>query len=283
MTRVAVLGTGTMGAPMARRLAESGHDVVAWNRTRSKAEGLGASVTDTPAEAVADADVVITMLADAAAVDGVMREALPAAKAGAFWAQSSTVGTSGGRRLAERGAEHGVVCVDAPVLGSRIPAEQGQLVVLAAGPSEARARCEEVFAAFSRKVLWVGEAPPAGQALKLVVNGWILKSVANIGETVALAEALGADPRQWLEAISGGAMDMQYAHMKADLILSGELQPAFRLSLAHKDTGLVLEAAEEAGVELGLARATLEEMARAIELGHADEDMAAVYYAVKPN
>jgi 3-hydroxyisobutyrate dehydrogenase len=281
MTRVAVLGTGIMGAPMARRLAESGHDVAAWNRTRSRAEGLGASVADTPAEAVDGAEVVITMLADAPAVEKTMGAALPAVGADAIWAQMSTVGLDAARRFAELALQHSVTCIDAPVLGSRVPAEQGQLVVLAAGPEEARGRCEAVFAAFSRATQWVGDAAPAGQALKLVVNGWILKSVANIGETVALAQALDVDPRQWLDAISGGAMDMQYAHLKAEAILAGELEPAFKLSLAHKDTALLLEAAEQAGVELRLAQATLAEMARAIELGHGDEDMAAVYYATK--
>jgi 3-hydroxyisobutyrate dehydrogenase len=281
MSRVAVLGTGIMGAPMARRLAESGHSVSAWNRTRDRAEGLGATVAESPAEAVSGAEVVITMLADGAAVEATMREALPAMAAGSIWAQMSTVGLDAARRLADLSLQHGVTCVDAPVLGSRAPAEQGQLVVLAAGPEEARATCEEVFPAFSRATHWVGDAPPAGQALKLIVNGWILKSIANIGETIAFAQALGVDPQNWLDAISGGAMDMPYAHMKAEAILSGEFEPAFKLSLAHKDAGLVLEAAQQAGLDLALVQATLAEMARAIELGHGDEDMAAVYYGAR--
>ena len=140
-------------------------------------------------------------------------------------------------------------------------------------------RCEEVFAAFSRDTQWVGDAPPAGQALKLVVNAWILNTIENIAETIVLAEALGVDPQLWLDAVSGGAMDMPYAHLKTEAILSGNLEPSFKLALAHKDAGLVLEAAEEAGLDVPLARATRAQMARAIDLGHGDEDMAATFYA----
>ena len=280
--KVAVLGTGIMGAPMTRRIAEAGHDVTAWTRTREKADGLGATVADSPAEAVADAEVVVTMLADGPAVEEVMRDTVAAMREDAVWAQMSTVGMRAAEELAELAQAQNRVLVDAPVLGSRIPAEQGQLVVLAAGPEEVRERCEEVFRAISRATQWVGEGAPEGQALKLVVNSWILNSVENIAEIVALAEGLGVDPRRWLDAISGGAMDMQYAHMKGELILSGNLEPAFRLTLALKDAGLIVEAAEGAGLELPLPRLTRDQMARAFELGHGDEDMAATYFAAAP-
>src|SRR6266487_2638379 len=101
MTRVAVLGTGTMGAPITRRLAEAGHEVAAWNRTREKAEGLGAAVADEPGEAVRGAEVVVTMLADGQAVEETMRRALPGLSDGALWAQTSTVGLAAAERLAE--------------------------------------------------------------------------------------------------------------------------------------------------------------------------------------
>jgi 3-hydroxyisobutyrate dehydrogenase len=282
MTRVAVLGTGIMGAPMARRIAGAGHDVCVWNRTRENAEGLGAAVAGSTADAVADAEVVITMLADGLAVEEVMRDTLASMGDDAVWAQMSTVGVRAAEQLAELAQAHDRVLVDAPVLGSRIPAEQGQLVVLAAGPDEVRERCEEVFDAVARATQWVGEGAPEGQALKLVVNSWILNSVENIAETVALAEGLGVDPRRWLDAISGGAMDMQYAHMKGELIFSGNLEPAFRLTLALKDAGLVVEAAEDAGLDLPLPRLTRDQMARAFELGHGDEDMAATYFVSAP-
>ena len=140
LMRVAVLGTGIMGAPMARNLATAGHEVRAWNRSRERAEPLAADgvvVADSPAEAVRDAEIVVTMLSDGAAVEAVTGElGFPG---GAVWAQMSTVGIAATERLVARAAEAGVPIVDAPVLGTKAPAEQGQLTVIAAGPRPRRA------------------------------------------------------------------------------------------------------------------------------------------------
>ena len=280
--RVAVLGTGIMGGPIARRLADAGHDVRAWNRTPERAEGLGAEAAATPAEAVADAELLVTMLADGPTVDAVMREAAPAAVPGAVWAQTSTVGAEWTQRLAALAAEAGLVYVDAPVLGTRAPAEQGQLVVLLAGPEDARATCAAVLPAIARKLVSLGDEVGSASALKLVLNHWILNSLENLAETVAFAQALGVEPERFLESIAGGGMDMPYAHMKTEAILSGKLdEPSFTLRLAAKDVELILDAASSAGVDLALARASLARMSRAIELGHGDEDMAATYYATR--
>ena len=138
---VSVLGTGIMGAAMARNLARAGHTVRVWNRTRAKAEPLaadGAYVADSPAEAVQGADVVLTILYDGPAALDVMREAAPALRSGAAWVQSTTAGVEAITDLAAFAAEHGLVFYDAPVLGTRQPAEAGQLTVLAAGPGEGR-------------------------------------------------------------------------------------------------------------------------------------------------
>jgi 3-hydroxyisobutyrate dehydrogenase len=280
--RVAVLGTGIMGGPIARRLADAGHDVRAWNRTLERAEGLGAEAALTPAEAVADAELLVTMLADGPTVDAVMREAAPAAVPGAVWAQTSTVGAEWTQRLAALAAEAGLVYVDAPVLGTRAPAEQGQLVVLLAGPEDARATCAAVLPAIARKLVSLGDEVGSASALKLVLNHWILNSLENLAETVAFAQALGVEPERFLESIAGGGMDMPYAHMKTEAILSGKLdEPSFTLRLAAKDVELILDAASTAGVDLALARASLARMSRAIELGHGDDDMAATYYATR--
>jgi 3-hydroxyisobutyrate dehydrogenase len=280
--RVAVLGTGIMGGPIARRLADAGHDVRAWNRTLERAEGLGAEAAATPAEAVADAELLVTMLADGPTVDAVMREAAPAAVPGAVWAQTSTVGAEWTQRLAALAVVAGLVYVDAPVLGTRAPAEQGQLVVLLAGPEDARATCAAVLPAIARKLVSLGDEVGSASALKLVLNHWILNSLENLAETVAFAQALGVEPERFLESIAGGGMDMPYAHMKTEAILSGKLdEPSFTLRLAAKDVELILDAASSAGVDLALARASLARMSRAIELGHGDEDMAATYYATR--
>ncbi len=277
--RIAVLGTGIMGAPIARRLAEAGHEVRAWNRTSERAEGLGAEVAATPAEAVADAELLVTMLADGPTVDAVVREAVPSAVPGTLWVQTSTVGVDWTKRLAALAADAGLVYVDAPVLGTRAPAEQGQLVVVLAGPEEARATCEAVLVAIARKLVWLGDEIGSASALKLVLNHWILNSLENVAETVAFAQALGVEPGLFLESIAGGGMDMPYAHMKTEAIVAGNMEPSFTLRLAAKDVELILDAASNAGVDLALARAALEQMTHAIDLGHGDEDMAATYYA----
>ncbi|HEX7170802.1 MAG TPA: NAD(P)-binding domain-containing protein, partial [Rubrobacter sp.] len=148
-TKVAVLGTGIMGAAMARNLLSEGMEVRAWNRSREKAESLtedGAEVAESPADAARDADILLTMLADADAIEeAVAGDVLPALAEGGVWLQMSTVGEEGNGRLAEMANEHDVAYVDAPVLGTKLPAEQGQLVVLASGPEEVRERSEQIF------------------------------------------------------------------------------------------------------------------------------------------
>jgi 3-hydroxyisobutyrate dehydrogenase len=266
---------------MARHLAAAGHDVRAWNRTREKAEGLGATTAETPAEAVAGAEVAITMLADGPTVDAVVRDALEAWNE-TVWLQMSTVGVAWADRFAELAGEHGITLVDAPVMGSRPAAEDGELLPLASGPSGARPQCTEVFETFSRGVLWLGDHPGLGSRLKLVINLWIMNSIENLAETFAFAECLGLDPRRFLEAITGAPFDMQYAHWKGGMMLEREFPAAFTLELARKDVGLALEAAESTGVDLPVGRVTYERFGRAIELGHGEEDFAATYLAARP-
>jgi 3-hydroxyisobutyrate dehydrogenase len=267
--RIAVLGTGIMGGPMASNLAAAGHDVTAWNRTREKADGLGATVADTPAKAVDGADVLLTMLADGPTVDAVMPELDP----DVLWIQSSTVGVADTDRFAARHHRF----LDAPVLGSRPAAEAGELLVLAAGAD----RPEEILDAVANRVMWLADAPGAGTKLKLTINLWILNLVENLGETMALAEALGLDQRAFLDAIRGRPMDSPYAQMKGEKIVTGDFSPAFALKLAAKDVALAVEMAVAAGVDLGLGPQTLDRMRRSIELGHGDEDMAATWFATR--
>jgi 3-hydroxyisobutyrate dehydrogenase len=282
VTTIAVLGTGTLGLPVARNLARAGFDVRAWNRTLEKAEPLaedGVTVERTAAAAVADADVLITLLADGPAVEEVMEEAAPAARDGALWIQSSTVGIAATEQLAEIASEYGLVFVDAPVLGTKEPAEKGELVVFASGPSEAKDRCEPIFDVIAKATRWVGKAG-AGQRFKLVVNTWLLAAVQGVAETISLARGLDLDPNDVLDALSGGPLDMPYLQLKGQVMIRRDFEPSFKASLAEKDAGLVLEAAERADLELPLVEAVQQAFEHAVELGHADEDMAAVVEAV---
>jgi 3-hydroxyisobutyrate dehydrogenase len=284
---VAVLGTGTMGAPIARNLLEAGFDVRVWNRTRAKAEPLGdagATVCDTPAEAVGGAAFVLTAVADADAIVETMEEdgGLAAMQDDAIWIQLATVGVAAADELAERAAERGVAYVDAPVLGTKAPAEQGELVVLASGREELRERCKPVFDAIGKETRWVGEAG-AGSRLKMVTNMWLLTVTEAAAEAIALAEGLGLDPNDFLETMKGSQIDSPYLHIKGRAILARSLEPSFKLRLAEKDASLVLEAGDDAGVDLAAVRAAHDKFARAVELGHGDEDMAATYFATAPD
>ncbi|HEX3318379.1 MAG TPA: NAD(P)-dependent oxidoreductase [Solirubrobacteraceae bacterium] len=278
MTTVGFLGTGIMGVPMARNLARAGFDVRAWNRTRDKAEPLaedGVTVAGSPAEAAQGADVLVTMLADADAVAEAVRDVRDVP----VWAQMSTVGIKPTERLAGMAGERDMTYVDAPVLGTKQPAERAQLVVVAAGPEDVRDRVEPLFGAVGRATQWVGQTPGDATRLKVVLNHWILALTENIGETVAFAQAIGVDPRLALGAIEGGNMDTPYLHMKANAILEEALEAAFPLRLAVKDADLVLDAGREGGIELPLIEVARRQFARAVELGHGDEDMAATYFA----
>ncbi|MFD8302107.1 NAD(P)-dependent oxidoreductase [Streptomyces sp. NPDC059690] len=282
---VSVLGTGIMGAAMARNLARAGHTVRAWNRTRAKAEPLaadGAHIADTPAEAVQGADVVLTMLYDGPAALDVMREAAPALRSGAAWVQSTTAGIDAIGELAAFAAEHGLVFYDAPVLGTRQPAEAGQLTVLAAGPAGGRAAVEPVFDAVGARTLWTGEDGAAGSAtrLKLVANSWVLAATAATGEVLALAQALDVDPARFFDLIAGGPLDMGYLKAKAGMVLENRLSPAqFAVTTAAKDARLIVAAGRANGVRLDVAAASAERLERAAAQGHGDEDMAAAYFA----
>ncbi|MFI1165045.1 NAD(P)-dependent oxidoreductase [Streptomyces sp. NPDC020801] len=282
---VGVLGTGIMGAAMARNLVRAGHTVRVWNRTRAKAEPLaadGARVAGTPAEAVRDADVVLTMLYDGGTVLEVMREAAPAVRPGAAWVQSTTAGPESVGELAALAREHGLAFYDAPVLGTRQPAEAGRLTVLAAGPAMGRAAVTPVFEAVGVRTVWTGEDGAAASAtrLKLVANSWVIAATAATGEALALAKGLGVDPRDFFGLIAGGPLDMGYLHAKAALILDDELlPPSFAVATAEKDARLIVQAGEQHGVRLDVAAAAAERFARAAAQGHAGEDMAAAYFA----
>jgi 3-hydroxyisobutyrate dehydrogenase len=284
---IAVLGTGIMGAAMARNLLAAGFEVRAWNRSREKAEPLaddGATVADSPAEAAEGAGFVLTMLADADAVAeaaGGEDGALSVLLEDGVWLQMSTVGLEGQEKLARIAEEHGVYHVDAPVLGTKEPAEQGQLIVLASGPEEVGDRCETVFDAVGSKTLWLGLAG-AGSRLKLVTNNWIVGLLGALAETISFAEALGVDPNRFLEVIEGGPLGVPYAQMKGQMMIEEEFPTSFSANLARKDANLVLQAGTANGLRLPLTEAAAEHFDEAIDAGHGEEDMAAIYQATRP-
>ena len=250
--RVAVLGLGTMGAGMARSLLRAGLPVDVWNRTPERAADVaarGAVAHADPADTVAGAGVVITMLADAGATRSVALDAgmLDAMRPGAIWAQMGTIGVAATEELAAITAERrpGVVFVDAPVSGSRAPAEAGELAILAAGPERVRASLEPVFGAVGQATRWLGEKPGAASRLKLVFNMWLMFLIEGAAEVMALADSLGVDRDEVLGLLGTGRMSSGVAAAKARKMDSGDDSPDFALEWAVKDIGLALDAAPD--------------------------------------
>lgn len=273
-----------MGAAMARSLLKAGHEVRVWNRTPGKAQALasdGARVDGTPAEAVSGADVVLTMVYDGAAALEALTQAAPALRPGLVWAQCTTVGVDSVAELAAFAAAHDLVFVDSPVLGTRQPAENGQLTVLASGPTVARPAVQPIFDAIGSRTEWIGEDGASGAAtrLKLVVNSWVLAVTHATAEAVALARGLEVDPQAFLGALAGGPLDLGYLRAKAATILAGNFEPSFAVLTAEKDGRLILDAAGRVGVRLDLVAAGVERFRRAADAGHGSDDMAASYFA----
>jgi 3-hydroxyisobutyrate dehydrogenase len=284
-TEIAFLGTGTMGLPMARNLAAAGFSVHAWNRSPERARPLaehGVQVFDDPRAAAERCDLLVTMLSDCAAVLDAAGQALGGLPENAIWVQMSTIGIEGIEACAELADRAAVRLVDAPVLGTRQPAERGELVILASGPPEAEAECQPIFDAVGSRTMWLGEAG-AGTRLKIVVNGWVVGVVAVLAETISLAEASGVDPQRFFDAIEGGPLDLPYARVKGRMMIERAFgDPQFRLALSRKDADLLLAAAESAELEVPVMRAVAERLYRAERAGHGDDDMAATYLATAP-
>ncbi len=280
--RVAVLGTGTMGAAMARALLRSRFNVTVWNRSPEKTTPLvdaGARLAATPADAVRDADIVLTMLFDTNAVLSVAAEFLPAAQLGTIWMQSGTIGTDGIRNVAAAASSHRVPVIDAPVLGTKDPAEHGMLTVLASGETAAIAALRPVFDAIGSKTIVVGDRLGAASDLKLVCNTWVASLTAGTAQSIAPAREFGLEPMQFVDAVTGSASDSPYLHLKGATILGENRQPQFALDGLLKDLRL-------AQATLGEARTTpfLDDLERlysvASDEGHGGDDVAWVYDAI---
>jgi 3-hydroxyisobutyrate dehydrogenase len=286
MTDLAFLGTGMMGLPMAQNLLRAGFTVHAWNRTPDRAQPLAdddAELFEDPRSAADGCPLMITMLSDADSVLEVARAALSAPDPPDVWIQMSTIGVKGAERCAELADDRDVTYVDAPVLGTRTPAEQGRLVILASGPESARPAVEPVFEAVGARTQWIGEAG-AATAAKVAINSWVVGVVGVLAETITLSEALGVDPQVFFDAVEGGPLDLAYARLKGPAMMKRAFDDvSFRLALARKDADLVLAAAADAGLELPVMQGVVTRLRAAEADGHGDEDMAATYWASAPS
>ena len=284
-TRVAVLGTGIMGRGMAQTLLRTGFEVAVWNRTPEKSQPLaddGATVALSVREAVEGADVVVTMLYDAEAVLGVAHAFLGYLSPGTVWLQSSTIGQEGMERIAELAAAKNVALLDAPVLGTKLPAEKGELAALVSGPTELIDKVQPILEAISSKIVRAGENIGAATALKLACNAWVATITAGLAQSLALTEGQGLDPGLFLEAIDGSGVNMPYAKLKGAAMMAGQYPTAFAVDNLDKDLELITRAADSCGVDTALLGALRERFRTASRAGHGSEDIAAVYTSFRP-
>jgi 3-hydroxyisobutyrate dehydrogenase len=280
----AVLGTGIMGSAMARNLVAAGLRTTVWDRSSAATAGLseaGALVAASPEDAVKDASVVITMLPTAEVVNSVIFDGSVAAAfaEGAAWAQMGTIGVTASIQIAGRLGElrPDVIFVDAPVSGSKGPAEAGQLLILASGPPAAEAIVSPAFSAIGRKTVWLG-AVGQGSRMKLIVNAYMSILIEGVAEALELADRLGIDPDRLAEAIEGGPLDAPIADAKLHKMEQGDFAPEFPLEWALKDVDLALDIA--GGDPLPLLATLSRQWRTAVDAGHGREDVSAARLAL---
>ena len=245
--QLAWIGTGIMGAPMARRLLRAGHRVTVFNRTRARAQALagdGAVVADSPAVAVRGAEVVFTMVPDTPDVEDVVEQMAPALEPGRMLIDMSTVAPAGARRIAERLAAQQVEFLDAPVSGGETGAIEGTLTIMVGGSREAFDRARPLFDQLGKRITYMGPSG-SGQMTKLVNQVAVAVNLEATVEALLLAVCGGLDPALTLEAIGAGAAASWQLNNLGPKIIAGDFRPGFLIKLLRKDLRLVTEAARE--------------------------------------
>ncbi len=281
-TTVAVIGLGAMGHAFAANLVKKGFPTHIWNRTRARGDSLaaaGAIQCDTPAEAARQADVVITMLPDGTSTDAVIYGddgVLGSLRQHGIIAQMGTLGIDATRSLIDgiKRSRPDVVFIDAPVSGTKAPAENAQVVVLASGDRQAAAAIEPVFAAIAKSAKWLGEAG-AGSRMKLIVNAWLIAMMEGIAETAQLAKALGFTPDDLWGVLEGGPLAAPYIKGKLAMIANDDYDAQMALEWGLKDARLALKAADTRNLP-GLKRIS-EIWQDAVDDGLGKSDIAVVY------
>ena len=277
----AVLGAGALGAAMAARLGESGHEVRLWNRTEERARAVAAQAHGVTAvsgviEAVSGAATVLTVLRDGDAVAEVMADAIAVVDSSAVWIQASTVGPRSAAALADLARDHGVAYLDAPVSGSTTPAREGKLVWLVAGEDAALSRARPVLDALGSTMLHVGTGVE-GSSLKLAVNAWMTAATVAMSDVLALCDALAIDHAAFVRALEAGPLAMPYALQKLHMMDAGDYAAGFAVQLALKDINLAAELA----APTPLLQVVHDRLEREVAAGHGSDDLAAVDYPRK--
>jgi 3-hydroxyisobutyrate dehydrogenase-like beta-hydroxyacid dehydrogenase len=283
VTRVAVVGLGKMGTPIAERVLDGGFPLSVWNRTPSRAEPLvesGATLLDSAANALQDADVCITMLTDDDALEAVAPEVLDGARAGTTLVDMSTVSVGASERIADRADEAGVSFIRSPVSGNPTVVRGGTLTLVVSGPEDVAQRVEPLLRAIGPKVFYVGEGERA-RVVKLVLQVLVGGITELLGEAVVLGESGGVDRAKLLEVINASAVGSPLTGYKGDALQRDDYSATFTTAMMLKDVDLVLELAEERRLVLPFTRHLRQLLEHTIERGHADDDFLALYLSLR--
>ena len=276
---VAVLGLGAMGHAFATNLLKRGFVTWGWNRTKARGEDLqsaGLHLVDAPEEAIRQADVVISMLADAAITESVLKQITAALKKQAIVVQMGTIGVASTEKLLAHFSQQrpDVVLLDAPVSGTKAPAQNAQIVVLASGDRERAEGIDAVFAAISKETKWLGKAGAASR-MKLVVNAWLISMVQGLAESTQMAEEFGFTPDEFWDVLEGGPLAAPYVKNKLGMIQEGSYDPQMHLVWALKDANLALAAVKKS--ELPGLNLISEVWQNAVDAGYGEKDLSVIY------
>lgn len=277
--KVGFIGLGAMGEPMARNIKKAGYNLTVYNRNKAKAETLakeGVTVANEPSETGRDANFVITMLADDAAVEQVMlgdKGVLQAMKAGAIYINMSTTSPELAQHLETEAQKQQIVALAAPVMGSVKPATDGTLVILADGDKTAFDKAEPLLKTMGQTIHYMGETGKA-LTMKLIANGFIQIQLAAFAELLSLAQKAGLDKQQTVEILTGGALASPWLKGKATNVLKNDYTPAFSLKLTRKDIGLAVQEMKRYSVPAPVTAATEQLYTFATNQGRIDEDMS---------
>ncbi|HLT62070.1 MAG TPA: 2-hydroxy-3-oxopropionate reductase [Microlunatus sp.] len=286
MSTVAVIGLGIMGAPMAANLVEAGHDVIGHNRSRAKVERLieaGGRGADSVAEAVADAEVIITMVPDSPDVEAVAEGEdgiLARARDGALWVDCSTIRPDVATRLADAARARGLRPLDAPVSGGEAGAVEGTLSIMVGGDAADFEAARPVLEAVGSTIVHVGPSG-SGQTVKAANQLIVAGTIELVAEALVFLEAYDVDTTAAVSVLAGGLAGNRILDRKAGSMINREFEPGFRVDLHHKDLGIVLAAAREAGVAIPLGSHTAQLVQALRQLGHGDLDHSALLLLVE--
>ncbi len=281
--RIAFLGLGNMGGPIARNLIRAGHQLVVYNRTRSRAENLakqGATLADSPAKAAAASEVAITMLADDTAVESVVfgtSGVLDVLPKGAMHISMSTISPALSQMLAAAHRDRGQAFIAAPVFGRPEAAAAAKLFIVTAGDADAIARAKPLFEVVGQRTFEVGDRPEMANHIKLFGNFMITCVLECLGEVFAVARKAGIDPNSVLEVLTGTLFDAPIFRTYGPRVIGEEFSPAgFKMPLGLKDVRLALQAAEAVNVPMPFANVVHDRFITGIANGYADLDWSAI-------